>query len=150
MKAALLAGRAAALALSLSGCAGPKEPPPEVEAEALPNPEVATQRTLKAVAEAKAALYAIIAGERPVVPADLQAPLAWKWEGPLDRGAMMVARVVNFEFVAPSEGPPLPRVHINTSGMPAVDVLRAFGEQAGSAAVVDVDPVARRIAVFRP
>lgn len=145
---------AAALAgtVALAGCAHEAEPgpAPEVDAEALPNPEVATRRTLGQVAEAKAALHAILARERPVVPSDLQAPLAWNWRGPLDRGAMMVARAVGYEFVGPPDGPPLPEVHVNTSGMPAVDLLRTFGEQAGAGATVDVDPVARKIAVFRP
>lgn len=153
MRPALFAA-AAALALITAGCATQQStergPSPEIDAAALPNPEIATQRTLKQVAEAKAALYAILANERPAVPADLQAPLAWRWEGPLDRGAMMVARAINYEFIGPPDGPALPAVHVNTSGMPALEILRAFGGQAGGGATVDVDPVARKIAVFRP
>jgi hypothetical protein len=63
---------------------------------------------------------------------------------------MMVARVINYEFIGPAEGPPLPEVHVNTTGLPALDVLRHFGGQAGAAATVDVDPVGRKIKVFRP
>ena len=153
MRTARPAAIAAALALlALAGCATrpPEGPPPEVDAEALPNPEIATQRSLEQVAKAKAALHAILAGERPVVPADLQAPLAWDWRGPLDRGAMMVARAINYEFVAPPDGPALPEVHVRTSGMPAIDILRAFGGQAGAAATVEADAVARKVKVFRP
>jgi hypothetical protein len=151
-RAVLAIAASGVLTVMVSGCADmqPPGPPPEVDAEALPTPEIATQRTITQVAEAKAALHAILAGKRPVVPADLQAPLAWRWRGPLDRGAMMVAQVVNYQFIGPPPGPPLPEVHVNTSGMPALDILRAFGRQVGADATVDVDPVARTVKVFRP
>lgn len=146
MKPALLAGTAA-LAL-LSGCAS-KPAAPDVEAEGMANPEVQLQRTLSRVAKATADLYATRAAERPAVPAELQRPLTWRWSGPLDEGGRILARQLGYAFTAPDPGPALPRVHVDAKDTPALDILKAFGAQAGDRATVAVDPQQRIVEVHR-
>ena len=146
MKPALLAGTAA-LAL-LSGCAA-KPPAPDVEAEGVADPEAQLRRTLSRVAKATADLYATRAGGRPAVPAELRRPLTWRWSGPLDEGARIVARQLAYEFTAPDPGPELPRVQVDAKDTPALDILKAFGSQAGDRATVAVDPQRRIVEVHR-
>ena len=146
MKSALLAG--AAGLLLLSGCAG-KPSAPDVEAEGVASPEVQLQRTLSRVAKATADLYATRSGERPAVPAELQRPLTWRWSGPLAEGARVLARHLGYAFTAPDEGPALPTVRVDAKDTPALDILKAFGAQAGDCATVAVDPQRRIVEVHR-
>lgn len=146
MRPTLLAG-AAALLLA-SGCAT-KPAAPDVDAEGMANPEVALQRTLSRVAKATADLYATRAGERPVVPSELQRPLTWRFSGPMDEAARVMANHLGYAFTAPDAGPALPAVRIEARDMPALDVFRTIGMQAGDRATVAVDPQRRVVEVHR-
>lgn len=132
----------------LSSCTH-KATAPDVETEGLANPEVQLQRTLSRVAKATADLHATRAGERPAVPAELQRPLTWRWSGTLDEGGRLLAQQIGYAFTAPDPGPALPAVHVDARGMPVLDVLRAFGSQAGDRATVVVDPERRIVEVHR-
>ena len=139
--------------MALAGCGitQDKPEPVVVEEEGVRNPEIRLQHSLSRTAKAVRDLYAIRAGERPVVPADLQAPVDWKpWSGPLDEAGRIMANFLQYEYIAPDPGPPLPTVRLHEQATPAIDVLRKMGAQAGAAATVDVDPQRRILKVFRP
>ena len=144
MRMFLLAG-----CVALTGCGATKGARQTVDAAGHANPEVALQNELRRVAQTTADLYATRAGERPVVPDELQRPLTWRYSGPVDGAAMTLAQHMGYEFVAPDPGPALPAVRVNVQATPAIQIFKLVGDAAGDRAQVIVDPRRRQVQVFR-
>lgn len=146
---------AAAVLLVLAGCAGTSSPePPDIEAEAMANPEVALVHSLDRVASATATLRAAAEAPRSagaVVPAELQKPIVWRWSGPLDQAAKALATKVGYAYADGSPDTPIamPTVSVDVSGATVLDVLRSVGAQAGDRATLVVDPDRRIVQVRR-
>ena len=134
---------------ALAGCARPAVERPDVDADAIANPEVAIVKTMERVAKAMDDLRAG-RGARGVVPAELQRPVTWRFTGPLDQAAQALAERVGYAYAPPGpDAPAMPVVAINAQATPAIEVFRTLGEQVGSAVAVVVDPETRIVQVKR-
>lgn len=142
----------AALAL-LSACATPNVPM-TVETTGMPSPELALQRAIARVnsdmtriGEASPASYAPASSAASVVPGELQKPVQFVWSGPLDAGVRKLADSIGYAVVIskPDNARPL-LVAVNVSGQ-VLGAFEALGNQAGTAATVEVDPFHHQVQV---
>ncbi len=84
-----------------------------------------------------------------VIPEELQRPIGFAWNGPLDDGVRKVAAEVGYRVEV--SGPPQPQplaVAVPNVATTLIGALTTLGNQAGSAATVRVDPINRRIEVI--
>src|SRR5271157_312808 len=140
-------------ALVLAGCARVYPVPTDVAVPGMPNPEVALQQSMSTVAAEMEKLGqlgpAATATAEPVVPADLQRIVSFQWNGPLDQGVAKLAQSIGYTFTltTPPGVVPLP-VSINVASVPVYQVFRTLGEQAGTKATVQVDPLHHQVEVI--
>jgi defect-in-organelle-trafficking protein DotD len=152
MHAALIASALAAVLLG--GCGASVHPvPTTVVTAGMPNPEEALRQSMQHVDAEMAELgqYAPtpVVSSMSVVPEDLQRVVSFKWSGPLDRGVAKLAQSVGYTFyvTAPPEAQPL-LVSVEIDNAPAYEVFRALGEEAGTRATVEVDPLHHQVEVI--
>ena len=84
-----------------------------------------------------------------MIPEELQRPIGFSWNGPLDDGVRKVAAEVGYRVEV--SGPPQPQplaVSVSNLSTTLVGALVALGNTAGRAATVKVDPINRRIEVI--
>ena len=144
----------ALLALGLvSGCATTSVPT-DVAATGMPNAELALRRTLDQVSSEMTQIggmqpvgTAAAAQAAPVVPEELQKPVQFVWNGPLDAGVQKLAATIGYtvSVVAPQNPQPIP-VAVNVSGQ-VLGAFQALGAQAGASATVEVDPLHHQVQV---
>jgi len=140
-------------ALVLAGCARVYPVPTDVAVPGMPNPEVALQQSMSTVAAEMEKLGqlgpAATVRAEPVVPADLQRIVSFQWNGPLDQGVAKLAQSIGYTFTltTPPGVVPLP-VSINVASVPVYQVFRTLGEQAGTKATVQVDPLHHQVEVI--
>ena len=167
----------ALLALGLlAGCVTPPVPP-TVVTDGMPNAELALRRALDQVNGDMAQIGAMrpegvqpgltqpgptplaptpvgfastpgsAAEATPVVAAELQRPAQFIWTGPLDAGVQKLAASIGYSVsvVAPPNPQPV-AVAVNINGQ-VLDAFQALGEQAGTVATVQVDPLHRHVEV---
>ena len=144
----------ALLALGLlAGCASPTVPT-DVATTGMPNAEQALRRTIDQVNGDMARIggmrpvsYASAAAT-PVVPDELQKPVHFMWSGSLDDGVRKLAASVGYSVAvfAPQNARPI-AVAINVNGQ-VIGAFRALGNQAGTRATVEVDPLHRQVEVI--
>lgn len=133
------------LLVVLAACA--TDPPlshPEVQADGMPNAELALERSLGRVDRTMAELSGSPSippiASTPVPPAELQRPVSIAWSGPLDEGTRALANRVGYRLVVHAPQSPNPViVSVTLSDVPILDVFREFGTQAGTHATVSVD-----------
>ncbi len=137
----------------LAGCATPNVPT-TVETTGMPSAELALQRAIARVnsdmtriGEASPGAYAVAATPQAVIPAELQKPVQFVWTGPLDAGVRKLAASIGYTVYvsAPQNARPLV-VAVNVSGQ-IVGAFQALGNQAGTAATVEVDPLHHQVQV---
>ena len=140
----------------LSGCAHVDPVPTDVAVPGMPNPEVALKQSMGNVAAEMAELgrigpvgIASVERAEPVMPADLQRIVSFQWNGPLDQGVAKLAQSIGYTFTLtlPAGVQPFP-VSINVSSVPAYQVFRTLGEQAGTKATVQVDILHHQVEVI--
>jgi defect-in-organelle-trafficking protein DotD len=113
---------------------------PPVATPGMPNPEIALQQSIQHVdaemAELGQLTPASISGSQPVMPEDLQRVVTFKWSGSLDQGVAKLAQSVGYTFyvTAPPGAQPL-LVTVELANVPAYEVFKALGEEAGTRAV---------------
>jgi defect-in-organelle-trafficking protein DotD len=144
----------ALLALGLlAGCATTSVPT-DVAATGMPNAELALRRTLDQVNSEMTQIggmqpvgTAAVAQATPVVPEELQKPVQFVWNGPLDAGVQKLAATIGYtvSVVAPQNPQPIP-VAVNVSGQ-VLGAFQALGAQAGASATVEVDPLHHQVQV---
>lgn len=141
----------AALAL-LAGCATPNIGT-DVETTGMPNAEVALRRAIDQANGQMSHLRRLQRGPtdfatNPVMPSELQRVVSFTWTGPLDAGVQKLADSIGYQVAvtAPANSQPLP-VTVTLSSTTIVSVFAALGDQAGTRATVQVDPLHRRIEV---
>ena len=143
-------------ALLLAGCARVYPVPTAVAVPGKPNPEEALRQSMGNVAAEMAELgrlspvgIASVERAEPVVPADLQRIVSFRWDGPLDQGVAKLAQSIGYTFTltVPYGSQPLP-VSINVASVPVYQVFRALGEQAGTRATVQVDALHHQVEVI--
>jgi defect-in-organelle-trafficking protein DotD len=148
--AAMLLGTAV-----LAGCAAPVHPVlTTVETPGMPNPEIALQKSMQDVDVEMAELGQLTPApttpfSTPVLPEPLQKTVSFSWNGPLDKAVANLAQSVGYTFhvTAPPNAQPV-NVTINISSVPAYQVFQALGEEAGTKATVEVDPLHRQVEVI--
>ena len=143
--------------LPLTGCVA-AVPQPEIVASGVPDAERALRKSMSEVTQALSTISSPALASNPdPVPADsrvgsagtgLERVVAAGDSGSLDAVARNVAERVGYSVkVLRTAATPDVTVSLPTQPAPAVDLFRALGEQAGSAADVIVNPAQRRVVV---
>ena len=139
----------------LAGCAAPVQPvPTTVAAPGMPNPERALQQSMNDVNAEMAELGQLTMAStapaaQPVLPAPLRRIVSFSYSGPLDKGVAELAQSVGYTFyvTAPPNAKPVD-VSVTISSVPAYQVFQALGEEAGTKATVEVDPLHHQVEVI--
>jgi defect-in-organelle-trafficking protein DotD len=139
----------------LAGCAAPVHPvPTTVATPGMPNPETALQKSMNDVNAEMAELGQLTPAattpvNAPVMPGPLQKTVSFSWNGSLDQGVAKLAQSVGYTFyvTAPANAQPV-NVSITISSVPAFQVFQALGEEAGTKATVEVDPLHHQVQVI--
>jgi len=138
-------------AVALTGCASPVHPvPTTVATPGMPNPEEALRQSIQHVdAEMGQLTPTQVTTSVPVMPEDLQRLVTFKWSGPLDQGVAKLAQSVGYTFfvTAPPGAQPL-QVAVELTNVPAYEVFKALGEEAGTRAAVELDPLHHQVQVI--
>jgi defect in organelle trafficking protein DotD len=133
------------VAALLSSCAGVTPVPTDVATTGMPNAELALQNSLTKVRAAMGELNGMTVtpavAQPSIVPGELNRPINFTWNGPLDQGVRKLADLVGYRMSvsAPRNSRPL-MVSVQVSNVTALDAFRAIGNAAGTAATVAVDP----------
>ena len=129
----------------LTGCAGLTKVPPDVAATGMPNTELALQKSMSDVDAAMAELNGIspspAPAQRSVTAAELNRPVSFAWDGPLDTGVRTLADQIGYHVTVtgPSPGKPV-TVAVKLSNVHVIAAFQALGNAAGASATVLVDP----------
>ena len=139
---------------ALAGCATPVRPvPTTVVTPGMPNPEEALRQSIQHVDAEMAQLGQLtpaqVTTSAPVMPEDLQRLVTFKWSGPLDQGVAKLAQSVGYTFfvTAPPGAQPL-QVAVELTNVPAYEVFKALGEEAGARAAVELDLLHHQVQVI--
>lgn len=144
---------AVAVATALSGCAAVTPVPTTVAVPGMPSPEAALQNSMQHV-DAEMSQLGRYTPPAPrlmsrIVPEDLQRTVSFEWSGPLDAGVSKLASSIGYTFytTGPAGQVPVP-VAVQVSAVPVYDVFKTLGDQAGTLATVEVDPVRHSVQVI--
>jgi defect-in-organelle-trafficking protein DotD len=140
-------------AVLLAGCATAQPVPTTVVTPGMPNPEEALRQSMQHVDAEMAELGrlspSVARADTPVIPEDLQRIVSFQWSGPLDQAVAKLAQSVGYTFY--TTGPPNAQpisVTIQISEVPAFQVFRVLGDEAGTRATVQVDPLHHQVQVI--
>ena len=142
--------------LALAGCASVTPVPTTVVTGGMPNPEEALRQSMQHVDAEMAQLGKMVrpalasrASAGPVVPGDLQRTVNFTYSGQLDQGVSKLALSIGYTFytTAPPDAPPI-HVSVQVQGVTVLETLRALGDQAGTRATVQVDPLHHQVQVI--
>ena len=143
-----------AAGLLLAGCASTIPVPATVAMPGMPNPEEALRQSMTHVDAEMAQLGVMAPGASvalalPALPEDLQRIVSFKWSGSLDQGVARLAQSIGYSFftTAPADAQPV-NVVIDISSVPAYQAFRTLGQQAGTLATVQVDPIHHQVQVI--
>ena len=139
----------------LAGCAAPVQPvPTTVAVPGMPNPELALQQSMNDVTAEMSELGQLTPAPTtpataPVLPAPLQRIVSFTYSGPLDKAVAQLSQSVGYTFyvTAPPNAQPV-NVAITISSVSAYQVFQALGEEAGTRATVEVDPLHHQVEVI--
>lgn len=139
----------------LAGCAAPVQPvPTTVAVPGMPNPELALQQSMNDVNAEMSELGQLTPAPTtpataPVLPAPLQRIVSFTYSGPLDKAVAQLSQSVGYTFyvTAPPNAQPV-NVAITISSVSAYQVFQALGEEAGTRATVEVDPLHHQVEVI--
>lgn len=142
----------ATIAIGAAGCTSLTPVPTTVDVAGMPNPEMALQKSMQHVDAEMSQLGGLsahsVAFIQPAEPAPLERMVDFTWSGPLDSGVAKLAQSVGYTFFTtkPPSEPGIP-ISVSVRGVTALDAFRALGEQAGSTATVEVDPIHHSVKV---
>lgn len=143
----------------LSACSAPPHPvPTTVESVGMPNPELALQKSMADVDTEMAELGQMDPNGVPAAPAPstaailpdpLQKTVNFSWNGPLDRAVSNLALSVGYTFYVTAPKNPAPiNVSISVSSETVYQILQTLGNDAGTKATVQVDPLHHQVEVI--
>jgi defect-in-organelle-trafficking protein DotD len=141
-------------AVLLGGCGAHVNPvPTTVVTAGMPNPEEALRQSIRHVDAEMAQLGQLTPSQVttpvPIIPEDLQRLVTFKWSGPLDQGVAKLAQSVGYTFfVTAPPGARQLRVAVELTNVPAYEVFKALGEEAGTRAGVELDPLHHQVQVI--
>lgn len=138
--------------VTLAACAAPVQPvATTVATPGMPNPEIALQTTMQNVHSEIAELNGIPPpapppAPTPVVPADLNRVVSFAWNGSLDQAVAKLALSIGYTYYvsAPQNAVPMD-VSISVNSLPVYDIFQMLGNDAGSRATVEVDPLNHQV-----
>ena len=138
-------------ALLLAGCAI-RPVPTTVDTPGMPNPEAALRDSMRHVDAEMAQLGRMTPSQgraAAVSPGDLERIVSFDFEGPLDKAVAKLALSIGYTFYTsgPSGAREVP-VAVRLANVTALQALRTLGEQAGTAATVEVDPLHHQVQVI--
>ena len=140
----------ATLTIGLTACSGHIKPGP-IETTGMPNPELALQRSISSTTADLRELGTIHASpsvpvaDQSSTPDDINRRIWFVWKGPLNAGVRKLGKEIGYTVTVFGKSHDIP---VQTNSVAAVlDILRSFGDQAGDAATVQVDPFHHQIAV---
>jgi defect-in-organelle-trafficking protein DotD len=136
----------------LAGCAS-THVPTDVATTGMPNAELALRRALDQVDIDMTQIggmqpdgYAA-ATASPVVPAELEKPVQFVWNGSLDAGVEKLASSIGYSVAVTGPQNPQPvLVQVNIDGQ-VIGAFQELGSQAGAIATVQVDPLHHQVQV---
>lgn len=135
----------------LAACATPNVGT-DVATAGMPNAEVALRDSMRQVDAEMASLGMMTPAQSyaaPVVPAELNRPVVFSWNGPLEAGVRTVAERVGYRVVVTSEPGARPvTVAVDTGPATALEAFAALGVAAGASATVRVDTQRRQVEVI--
>jgi len=137
----------------LASCATVHPVPTTVVTPGMPNPEEALRQSMQHVDAEMGELGqlspSVARPDTPVIPEDLQRIVSFQWSGPLDEAVAKLAQSVGYTFytTAPQNAQPI-NVTIQIAAVPAFQVFQALGEEAGTRATVQVDPLHHQVQVI--
>lgn len=139
----------------LAGCAAPVHPvATTVATPGMPNPALALQKSMKHVDAEMAELgrlrpAAVSPPSTPALPAPLRRVVSFSFKGRIDKAVAKLAQSIGYRFyvTAPPHAKPV-SVAITMSSVPAYQVFQALGEEAGTKATVEVDPLHHQVEVI--
>jgi defect in organelle trafficking protein DotD len=136
----------------LAGCAS-THVPTDVATMGMPNAELALRRTLDRVDTDMTQIGSMQPGgyaeatASPVVPAELEKPVQFVWNGPLDAGVKKLASSIGYSVTVSGPRNPQPvLVQVNIDGQ-VICAFQELGSQAGAVATVQVDPLHHQVQV---
>jgi defect in organelle trafficking protein DotD len=128
--------------------------PTTIDVPGMPNAEKALRESLEHVDAQMAAIGGMAPppsalAAQPMLPAELTRKVAFRFAGALDEAVRRLAGHVGYTLHvdAPRHGEAL-TVAVWTDELEIVDILRALGEQMGTRATIEVDPVHHEIRVI--
>ncbi|WP_158803504.1 DotD/TraH family lipoprotein [Acidisoma sp. L85] len=143
----------AALGLGLlAGCTSTSVPT-DVSTTGMPNAELALRRALDQVNSDMTQIGGMqpagsgVADATPVVPAELEKPIQFAWNGPLDAGVKKLARTIGYSVAVLGPRNPQPLVVTVIVNGQVLGAFQALGTQAGAKATVEVDPLHHQVQV---
>ena len=137
----------------LAGCATVHPVPTTVVTPGMPNPEEALRQSIQHIDAEMAELGQlsplVARPDTPVVPEDLQRIVSFQWSGPLDQAVAKLAQSVGYTFYTdrPAERAADQCHHPDCLGT-RLQVFQALGEEAGTRATVQVDPLHHQVQVI--
>jgi defect-in-organelle-trafficking protein DotD len=139
----------------LASCAQTIPVPTTVVTAGMPNPEEALRQSMQRVDAEMAELGMMrtelghTASSAAPIPDDLQRLVSFTWRGSLDKGVAKLAQSVGYTFytTAPPDAPPI-GVAVQIQDAPAFEAFKAFGDEAGTRATVEVDFLHHQIQVI--
>jgi defect-in-organelle-trafficking protein DotD len=137
----------------LAGCTLFHPVPTTVVTPGMPNPEDALRQSMRHVDAEMAELGQLtplpVSASQPVMPADLQRIVSFRFTGEIDKAVAMLAQSIGYTFFTtkPPSAQPLP-VSITLLSVPAYQVFQALGAEAGARATVQVDALHHQVEVI--
>jgi defect in organelle trafficking protein DotD len=136
----------------LAGCAS-THVLTDVATMGMPNAELALRRTLDQVDSDMTQIGGMQPGgyaaatASPVVPAELEKPVQFVWNGPLDAGVKKLANSIGYSVAVTGPQNPQPvLVQVNINGQ-VIGAFQELGSQAGAIATVQVDSLHHQVQV---
>jgi defect-in-organelle-trafficking protein DotD len=136
----------------LAGCASASVPT-DVATTGMPNAELALRRTLDQVTSDMTQIGGmhpvdyVAAITTPAVPSELEKPIQFVWNGPLDAGVKKLADSIGYSVAVSGPRNPQPLVVTVALNGQVLGAFQALGTQAGAIATVEVDPLHHQVQV---
>jgi defect in organelle trafficking protein DotD len=136
----------------VAGCASTNVPT-DVATTGMPNAELALRRTLDQVNSDMTQIGGMqpagsdAGNTAPVVPAELEKPVQFVWNGSLDAGVKKLASSIGYSVTILGPRNPQPLVVAVAVNGQVLGAFQELGTQAGAIATVEVDPLRHQVQV---
>ena len=126
------------VAVLLAGCSSGQERQPQPVAQGMAH-------VLAALDTAGSVRFPMVRSGS-VLPAELERPMSWHWQGPLDRAVRIMATRLNYTAIVPPANK-VPLVNIDRSNSTAAGLLDELAAASDEQARIDVDVIHHTIQI---